>query len=286
MQGRIDKLRSEVTRNPPDSKTLQQVLQGSVLTTVNRGVIEYLEIFLSHPADFSKLHVRLLRSKFRGFFSAAEAALKVDKEIIEPSQREFHQEMESGYRELLKVADPLLKDEEDEEMGGTDSASCSPRPGSAANSPRPSGGRGSAASSPRGSPKLPRTSSGRRGSIRTTPAPVSSSPGSPRGERDHSTSPRNSPKMGRASSKRTSIRTAPANVSSSPSSPRGEREQLEGVPDESPPVPVIAAVKKSAHRLSVDKPRRAHSTLTVTERKTPQRVASSSQVGRSEPKEK
>ena len=72
MQNRIEKLLSEVARTPPDSKTLQQVLQGSVLTTVNRGTVEYLEIFLSNPGDYGKMQIRMLKSKFKGFFSAAE----------------------------------------------------------------------------------------------------------------------------------------------------------------------------------------------------------------------
>ena len=75
MQARIEKLQLEVTRNPPDSKTLQQVLQGSVLTTVNRGTIEYLEIFLANPDEYAKHHVKLLQRKFRGFFSVAACCL-------------------------------------------------------------------------------------------------------------------------------------------------------------------------------------------------------------------
>ncbi len=184
MQQRTEKLLMEVARNPPDSKTLQQVLQGSVLTTVNKGIVEYLEIFLSHAADFSKHHIRLLRVRFREFFSAAESALKVNKEISDRNQLEFHREMQNGYKELCKLADPLLKNEEDEETGNTDSTSNSPRPASASASPRGMGAR-SAATSPRGSPKTGRANSGsRRSSIRTTPLASTSSPASPRAERE------------------------------------------------------------------------------------------------------
>lgn len=42
------------------------------MTTVNRGTIEYLEIFLSHASDYGKMRIRTLKAKFRAFFEAAE----------------------------------------------------------------------------------------------------------------------------------------------------------------------------------------------------------------------
>ena len=135
MQARIEKLQLEVSRNPPDSKTLQQVLQGSVLTTVNRGTIEYLEIFLVHASDFPAHHVLALQEKFRGFFKVALEALDVNQSIIDGSQQEFQQEMMNGYRELCKFAHPMLalgSSSSDNIVPGDDSggnsSGASPRP--------------------------------------------------------------------------------------------------------------------------------------------------------------
>lgn len=130
MEQRSERLRAEANRTPPDSKTLQQVLQGSVLTTVNRGVIEYLEIFLTNQSQFAPQFVKRLKQKFREFFVAAEHALAVNEEIIFEDQLEFHKEMEIGYRELLKLASPLCMDEEEEggeNESGTQSSTSSDR---------------------------------------------------------------------------------------------------------------------------------------------------------------
>ena len=128
MQGRTEKLRLEVIRKPPDVKTLQQVLQGSVLTTVNRGIIEYLEIFLANPSDYNKSFIKSLQAKFKEFFLMAENALSVNRSIITKDQSEFQKEMENGYKELRKLADPLLVDEDEpDDFGDSTGNSSSPR---------------------------------------------------------------------------------------------------------------------------------------------------------------
>lgn len=136
MQGRVEKLMAEVSRKPPDSKMLQQVLQGSVLTTVNRGTIEYMETFLSQPGKFEKRFVKTLQGKFRLFFDAAKQALSVNQSIIEASQQDFQDEMQNGYAELLKLAAPLVFDSDDVDMEGSDSALLSARGSSISESPR------------------------------------------------------------------------------------------------------------------------------------------------------
>lgn len=189
MQARIEKLQLEVSRNPPDSKTLQQVLQGSVLTTVNRGTVEYLEIFLSRASDFPQDHIQALQSKFRGFLKAAEDALRVNELIIDASQFQFHNEMKNGYLELCRLAEPLLDMPEEGESHGSASSprnqlSASPR-NPPSSSPRPVGGAFPSpraylppeivSSSPVNSPKLGRrrarggTGNSKPGSTNTSP---------------------------------------------------------------------------------------------------------------------
>lgn len=171
MQARNEKLRAEIEAS--DSKTLPQVLQGSVLTTVNRGLIEYLEIFFAQRDKYERRFVKQLEAKFREFFVCAEEALRVNQRISTPSQMALQHEMQKGFAELLKLAAPFVRPDDDEDF---DTASTSsPRshggsPRSSAASPRSQESSSSSGKVPPSPGRPTRTSGGSAPSVTVTPS--------------------------------------------------------------------------------------------------------------------
>eukprot|EP00164_Ancoracysta_twista_P000838 GFYU01001106.1.p2 GENE.GFYU01001106.1~~GFYU01001106.1.p2 ORF type:complete len:1030 (-),score=336.70 GFYU01001106.1:3709-6798(-) len=87
------------------SKTLQQVLQGSVLLQVNAGAKDIVASFFDPSADTSnvdKSHIEQLRQLLFDFVDACKQALDRNYNIIRDSskQREFHENLEEGFYEL------------------------------------------------------------------------------------------------------------------------------------------------------------------------------------------
>jgi len=111
IEQRIATVLTEVRKKPPNLKTLQQVLQGSVRLQVNQGAIEIVRVFVGtyeqYPIDF----VQKLVSNLRLFLKACEDLLNLDKHLgppDDPKQESFHAEMLSGYNSLYKEMNEFL----------------------------------------------------------------------------------------------------------------------------------------------------------------------------------
>ncbi|KAF6727802.1 Dedicator of cytokinesis protein 7 [Oryzias melastigma] len=89
---------------------LQMVLQGCVGTTVNQGPLEVAQVFLSDIPDDPKLyrHHNKLRLCFKDFTKRCEDALKKNKALIGPDQREYQRELERNYNKLKEALSPLI----------------------------------------------------------------------------------------------------------------------------------------------------------------------------------
>ncbi|XP_018097532.1 dedicator of cytokinesis protein 6 isoform X3 [Xenopus laevis] len=109
MQKKTQELAFATHQDPADAKMLQMVLQGCVGTTVNQGPLEVAQVFLSEiPEDprLYRLHNKL-RLCFRDFTKRCEDALKKNKTLIGPDQREYHRELERNYQRLREALAPL-----------------------------------------------------------------------------------------------------------------------------------------------------------------------------------
>ncbi|KAG8441371.1 hypothetical protein GDO86_006923 [Hymenochirus boettgeri] len=109
MQKKTQELAFATHQDPADAKMLQMVLQGCVGTTVNQGPLEVAQVFLSEiPKDprLYRLHNKL-RLCFRDFTKRCEDALKKNKTLIGPDQREYHRELERNYQRLREALAPL-----------------------------------------------------------------------------------------------------------------------------------------------------------------------------------
>jgi hypothetical protein len=100
VEGRIYALRNELDTSPPNIKTLQQVLQGSVLVTVNAGPSQIARTFLAKADAFAAEHIHTLQERMRTFCHLCQVALILNKTLISPDQAEFQTHLENGFNTL------------------------------------------------------------------------------------------------------------------------------------------------------------------------------------------
>ncbi|XP_021100780.1 dedicator of cytokinesis protein 6 isoform X4 [Heterocephalus glaber] len=110
MQKKTRELAFATEQDPADSKMLQMVLQGSVGPTVNQGPLEVAQVFLAEIPEDPKLfrHHNKLRLCFKDFCKKCEDALRKNKALIGPDQKEYHRELERHYCRLREALQPLL----------------------------------------------------------------------------------------------------------------------------------------------------------------------------------
>ncbi|CAM4682376.1 dedicator of cytokinesis protein 6 isoform X3 [Caretta caretta] len=110
MQKKTQELAFATHQDPADAKMLQMVLQGCVGTTVNQGPLEVAQVFLAEIPDDPRLyrHHNKLRLCFRDFTKRCEDALRKNKALIGPDQREYHRELERNFLRLRESLQPLL----------------------------------------------------------------------------------------------------------------------------------------------------------------------------------
>uniref|UniRef100_A0A4X2KT50 Dedicator of cytokinesis 6 n=1 Tax=Vombatus ursinus TaxID=29139 RepID=A0A4X2KT50_VOMUR len=110
MQKKTRELAFATEQEPPDAKMLQMVLQGSVGPTVNQGPLEVAQVFLAEIPEDPKLfrHHNKLRLCFKDFCKKCEDALRKNKVLIGPDQKEYHRELERNYNRLKEALQPLL----------------------------------------------------------------------------------------------------------------------------------------------------------------------------------
>uniref|UniRef100_A0A5F8G270 DOCKER domain-containing protein n=1 Tax=Monodelphis domestica TaxID=13616 RepID=A0A5F8G270_MONDO len=109
MQKKTRELAFATEQEPPDAKMLQMVLQGSVGPTVNQGPLEVAQVFLAEiPEDPKLFRHNKLRLCFKDFSKKCEDALRKNKVLIGPDQKEYHRELERNYSRLKEALQPLL----------------------------------------------------------------------------------------------------------------------------------------------------------------------------------
>uniref|UniRef100_A0A3B5QE48 DOCKER Lobe C domain-containing protein n=1 Tax=Xiphophorus maculatus TaxID=8083 RepID=A0A3B5QE48_XIPMA len=113
MQKKTQELAFATHQDPADAKMLQMVLQGSVGTTVNQ--VRHQRNTLN-----PKLHKEVLYASklcLLGYFSftfqrlscqRCEDALRKNKSLIGPDQKEYQRELERNYHRLKEALQPLI----------------------------------------------------------------------------------------------------------------------------------------------------------------------------------
>lgn len=112
IQKKTAELAQSTQQDPPDPKILQMVLQGCIGTTVNQGPMEMAIVFLSDLADGERAPTKLqnkLRLCFKDFSKKCADALRKNKNLIGPDQRDYQRELERNYHRFSDRLTPLIK---------------------------------------------------------------------------------------------------------------------------------------------------------------------------------
>ncbi|XP_061934172.1 dedicator of cytokinesis protein 7 isoform X2 [Apis cerana] len=111
IQKKTAEVAAATAQEPPDAKMLQMVLQGCIGTTVNQGPAEVAVVFLSGLREQNAQPTRLqhkLRLCFKDFSKKCLDALRRNKNLIGPDQRDYQRELERNYQRLTERLSPLI----------------------------------------------------------------------------------------------------------------------------------------------------------------------------------
>ncbi|XP_026681191.1 dedicator of cytokinesis protein 7 isoform X2 [Diaphorina citri] len=111
IQKKTQELSNSIRQEPPDPKILQMVLQGCIGTTVNQGPMEMAVVFLSDLLDGEKSPTKLqnkLRLCFKDFSKKCCDALRKNKTLIGPDQKDYQKELERNYHRFTDKLMPLI----------------------------------------------------------------------------------------------------------------------------------------------------------------------------------
>ncbi|UYV65251.1 DOCK6 [Cordylochernes scorpioides] len=112
IQKKTAELGSATTQDPADPKILQMVLQGCIGTTVNQGPVEVAVVFLSDLLDGSRSPTPLqnkLRLCFKDFSAKCSSALKKNRTLIGPEQKDYQKELERNYQRFTERLQPMIR---------------------------------------------------------------------------------------------------------------------------------------------------------------------------------
>ncbi|XP_054707332.1 dedicator of cytokinesis protein 7-like [Uloborus diversus] len=105
-------LAAATSQDPADPKILQMVLQGCIGTTVNQGPMEIAHVFLIDLVDGKKSPTALqhkLRLSFKDFLLKCNEALRKNRTLIGPEQKDYQRELERNYHRFMERLLPMIK---------------------------------------------------------------------------------------------------------------------------------------------------------------------------------
>lgn len=111
IQKKTAELAHSIRQDPPDTKILQMVLQGCIGTTVNQGPMEMATVFLTPLLDENHVPTKMqnkLRLCFKDFSKKCSDALRKNKNLIGPDQRDYQRELERNYHRFTDKLTPLI----------------------------------------------------------------------------------------------------------------------------------------------------------------------------------
>jgi len=94
---RVELLQNELNKLESDTKTLQIVLQGSIMLQVNAGPLAIVNYFLSRKDQFPKEKVDILMTKLNQFAKSLHFAVMLNNKLIDPSQVEYQKAIIEAY---------------------------------------------------------------------------------------------------------------------------------------------------------------------------------------------
>ncbi|KAH3762526.1 DOCK family protein [Pelomyxa schiedti] len=112
IQDKLVGLKREIAKKPTNIKTLQILLQGSLLAFVNSGPLEIAKIFLNKEGLEPKFHqeqVGILESNMEEFSGCLAEAVSLNKTLISQDQRPLQEELEKSLAVFQQTIISLVK---------------------------------------------------------------------------------------------------------------------------------------------------------------------------------
>lgn len=108
---RSSKLLMALSANPPNPKSLQIVLQGSVRLQVNSGPLEIAHTFLRKEVilNYPQNLIDELRAEFIKFVDQCRKAVVLNRSLIKEDQVEYQKDLEIGCQDLEEKMTPYIR---------------------------------------------------------------------------------------------------------------------------------------------------------------------------------
>jgi len=103
LEKRCQSFRTELEAIPPNPKTLQIVLQGSVLLQVNAGPLEICRVFLTNTEKYPEQHVSRLNRVLLNFVGLCYQGVQLNKKLIQADQFAFQEQLREGFENFVRV---------------------------------------------------------------------------------------------------------------------------------------------------------------------------------------
>uniref|UniRef100_A0A8C5Q2Q0 Dedicator of cytokinesis 11 n=1 Tax=Leptobrachium leishanense TaxID=445787 RepID=A0A8C5Q2Q0_9ANUR len=96
-----------------DMIQLQLKLQGCVSVQVNAGPLAYARAFLddSRSSKYPSKKIKELKDIFKQFIQACSVALELNERLIKEDQFEYHEDLKSNFREMVKELSDIIHEQ-------------------------------------------------------------------------------------------------------------------------------------------------------------------------------
>jgi len=104
---RVALLKREMDKTA-NKKTLQIVLQGSIMLQVNAGPLAICKVFLSRAVDYPSHKIELLKKLLGDFLTKCQFALALNARLIDTDQTEYQRMMQESYFSVKTEAEKYI----------------------------------------------------------------------------------------------------------------------------------------------------------------------------------
>lgn len=107
----VIRLKQALNCTPPNTKTLQIILQGSILTQVNAGPLAIVRTFLSTAKDYPEENIEMLKDQTQRFIRSCQFGLRFNQSLIaeQPENAPLHDAMMKSFADLRNEAGKYIE---------------------------------------------------------------------------------------------------------------------------------------------------------------------------------
>eukprot|EP01126_Amoeba_proteus_P053728 TRINITY_DN6568_c0_g1_i4.p1 TRINITY_DN6568_c0_g1~~TRINITY_DN6568_c0_g1_i4.p1 ORF type:complete len:639 (-),score=124.51 TRINITY_DN6568_c0_g1_i4:96-2012(-) len=108
LSSRIDTIKKELGQIPPNTKTLQIVLQGSIMLQVNVGPIGICKVFLNKASEYDPKKIAKLRAVLEEFLKKCKFALAFNKSLLSEQPGGLDPQMQAHHNAMTEALDRVM----------------------------------------------------------------------------------------------------------------------------------------------------------------------------------